>query len=58
MYQSNPELAKLKTEREKAEQEKTQWEHRGQQLENGIRYYTEGERKKQNFCWNSLSARG
>jgi hypothetical protein len=46
MYQPNPKLAKLKAEQEKAEREKTQWEHRGQRLENRIRYCTEGERKK------------
>jgi hypothetical protein len=46
MYQPNPKLEKLKAEREKAEREKTQWEHRGQRLENRIRYCTEGERKK------------
>jgi hypothetical protein len=46
MYQPNPKLAKLKAEREKAEREKTQWEHRGQRLENRIRYCTEGDRKK------------
>jgi hypothetical protein len=46
MYQPNPKLAKLKAEQKKAEQEKTQWVHRGQRLENRIRYCTEGERKK------------
>lgn len=48
MYQPSSELAKLRDEKKKAEQEKTQWEHRGQRLENRIRYYTEGERKKRN----------
>jgi hypothetical protein len=46
MCQPNPKLAKLKAGQEKAEREKTQWEHRGQRLENRIRYCTEGERKK------------
>jgi hypothetical protein len=46
LYQPNPKLAKLKAEQEKAEREKMQWEHRGQRLENRIRYCTEGERKK------------
>jgi hypothetical protein len=46
LYQPNPKLAKLKAEQEKAERDKMQWEHRGQRLENRIRYCTEGERKK------------
>ena len=38
----------LQKELDEATAKKEQYEHRGQRLENRIRYYTEGERKKRN----------
>ena len=38
----------LEKEYAEATARKKQYEHRGQRLENRIRYYTEGERKKRN----------
>ena len=45
MDKSREELEKEYTE---VVAQKEQYEHRGQRLENRIRYYTEGERKKRN----------
>ena len=42
----NSEIEKLKQEKEQNERELVQARHQDQRLQNRIRYYTEGERKK------------
>ena len=44
-YKPNPELERLKTEKEKNEKEIEQLNHKIQRLENRIKYYQDGERK-------------
>ena len=45
-YTPNPELEKLRAEKEKNEKEIEQLDHRTQRLENRIKYYQDGERKR------------
>lgn len=45
-YTPNPELEKLKTEKEKNEKTIEQLDHRIQRLENRINYYKDADRKK------------
>ena len=45
-YTPNPELEKLRAEKEKNEKQIEQLDHRIQRLENRIKYYQDGERKR------------
>ena len=45
-YKPNPELEKLKAEKEKNEKEIEQLDHKITRLENRIKYYEDGERKR------------
>ena len=45
-YTPNPELERLRAEKEKNEKEIEQLDHRIQRLENRIKYYQDGERKR------------
>ena len=45
-YTPNPELEKLRTEKEQNEKQIEQLDHRIQRLENRIKYYQDGERKR------------
>ena len=45
-YTPNPELEKLRTEKEQNEKKVEQLDHRIQRLENRIKYYQDGERKR------------
>ena len=45
-YTPNPELEKLRTEKEQNEKKVEQFDHRIQRLENRIKYYQDGERKR------------
>ena len=45
-YKPNPELERLKAEKEKNEKEIEQLDHKITRLENRIKYYEDGERKR------------
>ena len=45
-YTPNPELEKLRTEKEQNEKKVEQLDHRIQRLENRIKYYQDGDRKR------------
>ena len=45
-YTPNPELEKLRTEKEQNEKKVEQLDHKIQRLENRIKYYQDGERKR------------
>ena len=45
-YTPNPELEKLRAEKQKNEKKIEQLDHRIQRLENRIKYYQDGERKR------------
>ncbi len=45
-YTPNPELEKLKAEKEKIEKQIKQYEHKIQRLENRRKYYEDGDRKR------------
>ena len=45
-YTPNPELEKLRTEKEQNEKKVEQFDHKIQRLENRIKYYQDGERKR------------
>ena len=46
MYTPNPELEKLRSEKEAAEKKIEQYRHQIQRLENRKKYYEDGERAK------------